>query len=457
LGLGAVAALPITRMLERSAFGDGTFPMRYLGIYSPHGTVLDFWRPQSVNSETDFSLTFANSILQPLERHKKKILILDGLDYKAAAEKGHTGHDAIASALTGQSASPNGDPRSPTASIDQVIADHMAAQPGGKTKLRSIEVSVHDTSGNSGLGTPFYGANGLRLPTVNNPAAVYRRLFSGVAPQGDPAAARRQNRRKTVLDFVSGDIGRLRSRLGKTERDKLDAHAAALSDLEQRISVAVSCSPGNPPSIGKDEYYENVYSNYINNIPALSTLMTGLIAQAFACDITRVVSLQHYAGGNMPWLGFNFDVHPGIAHRIDADGDEGVARRLDMAKLQRWYAEQVAQLLDALDAIPEGNGTVLDHTIVYWANELSNGSQHDGKNVPLLVAGGGGKFRVGRYLKFATDKTCTPEPVNQGGYPAKCPGMVAHNGLLVSILNAFGIAGDTFGDPDYKGALPNLT
>src|SRR5206468_11282573 len=162
LGLGAVAALPITRMLERTAYGDGSFPMRFLGIYSPHGTVIDNWRPQNIAGETSFNLAFANSILAPLERHKKKILVLDGIDYRVAAERGHTGHDAIASAFTGVEASPNGDPRASGQSIDQAIADYISTQPGGKTKLRSLELGIHDTSGNSGLGTPFYGPNGQR-------------------------------------------------------------------------------------------------------------------------------------------------------------------------------------------------------------------------------------------------------------------------------------------------------
>src|SRR5262249_55733711 len=121
--------------------------------------------------------------------------------------------------------------------------------------------------------------------------------------------------------------------------------------------------------------------------------------------------------------------------------------------MMKWYASQVAYLLDKLDSIPEGDGTVLDHTIVYWTSELGNPAMHDGYDVPMILAGGTKIFRMGRFL------TVSDKPYNcTGPYGSmSCSNMVPHNQLLVSIQNAFGIQGDTFGDPDYRGALANLT
>jgi hypothetical protein len=122
----------------------------------------------------------------------------------------------------------------------------------------------------------------------------------------------------------------------------------------------------------------------------------------------------------------------------------------DHTLMQQWFTEQVRYLFAALDAIPEGNGTVLDNTIILWGNELGNPSSHSNMGVPMILAGGAGKFRMGRYLKFATRTT-------GGCSGGACKPTVPHNQVLVSILQAFGLDQNTFGSPNYSGTLPGLT
>jgi hypothetical protein len=445
----AALALPFSRVLggavARAAGEDP--PLRFLSIMNPHGTWAEFWRPRG--GETDFSLTFEDSILAPLAPFRDKIVVLDGLDYRVAYEKGETGHrGSYCSFLTGTGSVPRDDSLYPTnMSIDQYLAGKL----GGETKLPSLELSLIVPGGQFVSSTIAYGPGGVRIPSVIDPTVAFARLFGDLAGSQDEEARLRRTllERKSVLDYVKGDLGRLQSRMAGSEREVLDAHLTSLRDIERRLLAPPpsSCAKPVAPVFLDPKKGEN--------LPALSRLQLDLIAQAFSCDLTRFATLNYLSGGSgmpMPWLGPELDLqlHDGVAHRV---GKDNPTANRNLASIHRWYAGEVAYLLGKLAAIPEGNGTVLDHTLILWGNELAQPAYHSCYNLPFVLMGGAkGAIRMGRYLRFGRcaewPGTCPPDY-----YPTD---QTAHNHLLVSILRAFGLADDFYGDPDYVGPLAGL-
>ena len=449
---GLSLGLPASRLLERSAFADTSSPLRLLTVFTPHGTWLPNWRPQG--GERDFTLQFPNSILASLEPYKKKLLVIDGLDHRVALESGGTGHGAGAVVpFTGAPNLPNSeDCFGP--SIDQFLADKL----GNDTPIRSLRLGVGWSN------SMCFSTAGKRLPSENRPADAYHLAFAGGTPMGNPAgadAARRAiQRRLGVLGALETEIHALslRPRLASIERVKLDEHLAALRDIEKRIGSMSSgtngCQAAQAPAAVAN-------ANDPSLIPTTSRAQIDTLVQAFSCDVTRFAALGFHGGGSeapMPYADVNANIHLDVAHQVSDANPDAVAK---LVKVHQWYAGEFAYLLQKLDAIHEGDGTLLDHTLILWSNELGNPAVHDHFNVPFVVAGGtNGKFDMGRYARF--------NPM--GGYDcqsvqpraAGCSGdnrfahLDAHNGLLVAICKAFGQDVETFGAPNYKGALPGI-
>ena len=177
------------------------------------------------------------------------------------------------------------------------------------------------------------------------------------------------------------------------------------------------------------------------DLPAIGKLQIDSLAAALACDLVRVATLQWtHAESNQtfPWLGIN-----GQHHTMSHAGDQDAAAQENLTKINVWYGEQMAVLLDRLAAIPEGDGTLLDHTAVVWVIEVGKGNNHAHRDLPFVIAGScGGAFRTGRFVDYLAG--------GGRGHP--------HNNLLVSLANAMGLPDTTFGDPAHcTGPLPDLT
>lgn len=445
--LGATgAAMPFAKMLQSSvAEAQSATPLRLILMVSPHGTVPELWTPKG--SETDFDISYADAILAPLAKHKSRLFIPTGVDMRVLYEKGaDTGHQGgPCSLFTGTQAVQKGGDLYPTgASIDQALA----AKLGGVTKFRSVQLGVMAQAGQTSFDSFIFGDGGARLPSIDDPAKAYTRLFADLTASGDAgadAAAKAIAKKQSVLDSVKGDINRMRAKLAGPEKAKLDAHLAALQDIEARIGAAapttVGCvKPAQPSKAGSSP----------DQIPNITKAQLDIIAQAVACDLSRFFSLQWLYAGNptqMPWLGLNMNLHDDVAHRISAGKDV----RLQLALINNWYASQIAYLMDKLDAIPEGDGTALDNTIILWGNELGNPEAHDNMDQPFLIAGGAaGKFQMGRWMQNKIQDSIDVVT------PSKFKTMTAHNNILTSIAQAFGVQQDYFNDPDYTGTLPGL-
>lgn len=464
---GSAAALPLANLLGTSdAHAQTTAPpLRFIAIFTPHGCLPEYWNPQG--TETDFTLDFPNSLLAPLQAHRNRLLVLDGLDYRVLYEHGLTGHEgAPVTFLTGSKVNTaTGDHVPHSASIDQVLGNQI----GTGTRFRSLQLNAWEQFGGQHVYNSIsFTSNGSRVPFERSPAAVYQRLFGNAPPPAtDPVDVTKMLLlRKSMLDFLLRDATRLRAQLGTDERVKLDTHLESLRDIERRLgSVSSSPTPQQPAPLPSTEACANgvVPPGYnvsqlgeLSRMPELTRLHLDMIVRAFACDLTRVVTLT-IPGPSMPWLGVTEDVHNDLAHRIDVQQEPLRTQiRTKMVQVQRWYAEQVAYLMTQLASVQEGSGTALDNTLILWGNELGDAAGHMNVRVPTVLAGGaGGRFRMGRFLRV---RPAGSNPLGGWGGPGtRLNGAVAHNHLLVSICQAFGVNVNSFGHPDYTGPLAGLT
>jgi hypothetical protein len=448
----AGVTLPFYRMLESSALAAETPPpLRFVAFFTPHGWRSKYWKPK--NGELDFDINFTDSMMKPLHRHRSKLLILDGLDYEVLYDinplkSGHEGGPATF--LTGSHpVGSQGSERPTSLSLDQAIANEI----GSATKFRSLELLAYaQFNGQHVYNSISFGPTGNPIPWERSPKKVYERLF---ATGGDDQAAQRKlAKKRSLVSFLHSQTTNMRGRLAGTERQKLDAHLAALDDIEKRLN-SIGSGVCTAPNMGS-EY--SLAIGDINNAPALVDLHLDLIAHAFACDLTRVATMPMGIGDTMPFIGLNTNIHDNIAHQIDSQATTPSAAQLEtqlnLVKVQQWYAEKIASFMDKLAAIPEGNGSVLDNTLILWGNELGEPAGHSSLGIPTVLAGGaGGKFRMGRYLQLRPGKEPT-DGWKGPGYPID--NAIPHNRLLVSIANAFNLETQTFGHPDYSGGLAGL-
>jgi hypothetical protein len=451
LGLGA-AASPLLPILNASG-AEGVFPKRLLLVYEPDGapakdynTVMD-WKPQG--SGADFTLA---DIHKPLEPIRNKLVVPWGLKLTAggAGENHAFGMAGLwtASTLQGPSAGADFDGGNGNRtgwgsgpSIDQVIAkafgpnmpyQRAADDASPETAYRSVQLGV-DCLNPSSLNRMIYdGADKPIHPEVN-PASAFDRLFKNVVPGMSPevtpepdtgGAMLEAARQKAIVDSVAGDLRRLRTRLGAEDYAKVDQHLEALAAIERRIGggggdggvMGLSCSkPAAPTGNGFDVKLKQ---------------MSDIAVAALSCDVTRVMSIQwSYAFSHVKhsWIGL------GDHHNYSHDGQD---RRSELTKIDQWYATQLLYLLQKLDSVPEGNGTLLDNTLVVCGRELGS-TAHRMERAPFILAGGSALgLANGRWLDVDGQQ---------------------HVKLLVSIARLMGMDINTFGNREANsGALAGI-
>jgi hypothetical protein len=430
-GLGAGAlSLPLLGAGRSRAAGE--FPLRFLVVFTANGTIPENWRPGG--GETDFTL---GRILEPLARHREKLLILDGMDMRSATSGPGDGHQqGMGHFLTGVELLPGDtmggcDSCAPVSWASGISIDqHIASFIGPDTRFRSLELGVK-TSDNANVWTRMcYRAASEPLPPEPNPYAVFDRVF-GDFDTSRFDTEKRDYLRRQVVDFVYEDFAAVRGRLGADDRRRLESHVQGMDEIARRLD--------NPTELGAacvaPDLGARLDHRRDENYPAVGELQMRQAAMALACDLTRVVSLQwsnSVSGQRMPWLGIG-EGHHDLSH----EGDGNTDAKTKLTEINRWYAEQLAFLLDRLDEIPEGDGTLLDNTIVLWGNELGVGNSHTRNNIPIVMAGsGGGALRTGRALRYDVRP---------------------HNDLYATLQQVYGIDQSTFGDPRFNtGTMPEL-
>lgn len=462
------AALPFLKLIEHSyAKAEGAIlPQRFIGVYHPHGIAAELFTMRDGETETAFDLTYDGSPLQPFDdavtygrSFKDKIVAIEGIDLLSDTN----GHNSAGTILTGSRivGGAGGLPRN--SSIDQFLAVQNGL--GDSTLVTSVALGV----GNKELSARqclSFGEGGIPISKIIDPLLAFDFLFKQAVVGSDPiaqAAADRQRKLgKSLIDFVRGDVNRLRARVGEHEAQKLDQHLTALRSLEKKIDGvprARDCAvPPRPSALPNLEQY-NGGEPYFDTI---ADLHIDLLALAMGCDITRFATLVlndlSYAGNP---LGLPMDNHGGMAHTYSASplgssghpvgtGDPETWRLL--AKFNRYCYGKVARLLQRLD-----EAGIVDGTLVYASSDMGNPAAHSTRNVPTVLAGGAnGAIRMGRRLKFPTDCPLgTWCDVDGNDYQT-----MGNNRLLISILAVFGIDVSTYGDqaaPDLvAGKLPQL-
>jgi hypothetical protein len=282
-----------------------------------------------------------------------------------------------------------GEPWAGGVSLDQVVANQWDTDSLALAVLAS-QFEPHPKAGFKNRRSFSYIAPGVhKIPTIN-PFDAYARFFATPSRADDAAA--RLALRKSALDVAAGDLRDLRARVGSTERDKLDAHATSIRQLEGSLQTLMQSPQCKAPSVPFDyRARPDLLVTSDEAIPALADAMVDVLGAAMGCGLARVGSLQlGYGGGKwmFGWEGINQNMHDELAHRDTTDEGVDPVVTAKLVTINRYYASVVARLASALAAIPETDGsTALDHTLIVWGNELGRGD-HSLENIPVVLVGG---------------------------------------------------------------------
>ncbi len=443
LGIGA-ACLPIlhaTRSLQAAV----EFPRRLMIVLQTNGLPINIW--DSVPHSPDLSKTTLPAVFGSLKPHKPNLLILPQLDNPAYQGAGHGAYGTIFSGGPNNPAEEYWTPA--VATLDQVCAD-AAERNGANVSARTLALQVQADRSESRLGAIrcFFAGNDLPVTPEASPYNAAARLFFGKEGD-DPAVTRLLAERKSMLDYVGKDLERFGKNLGTEDRLSVEAHLAAIREIEKQLSggsTLVDC--GNGPALGQPlDLAQNT------NYPALLALHLDIAAAALRCDVTRVVTLQlgNAYGGNVVfnWLGID---GPGLeylggprtwhdmAHREVDDGDKGCnicAGRNDKQTIDTWFMTQFAGLIDRFAQVTEGDGTMLDNSALLWANHMENGANHNAHRIPWMIAG-----KAGGYLR--TNQLLKPEQ------------QIQKTNVMCELANMMGANLPYFGAADYGAPLADL-
>ena len=409
-GLGTAVALPLLdAMLPASATSRwgrslqaaeaaAKAPNRLAFLYVPNGMHMADWKPTQAGA--DFNLPPILAKLAPL---KDDFLVITGLAQDGGRAHGDGGGDharALASFLTGCH------PRK-TSGADikaGVSADQVAAQLiGNRTRFASLELGCDAGSQAGACDTGYscaYSHNAAwkteSTPVAKeiNPRLVFERLFATGKPGESEAARVKRNRhRMSVLDFVLEDASRLKDRLGTNDKRKLDEYLTTVRELERRIARADGAGSAGAGSAGFEKP-SGVPEDYAEHI----RLMYDLLAVAFQGDLTRVATFVHADEGSnrsYAFIGVS-DGHHDLSHH---GGDK--EKQAKISQINQFHASQLAYFLEKLKNTPDGDGTLLDHSMIVYGSSISDGNRHNHDDLPILVAGrGGGTLSPGRHIRY---------------------------------------------------------
>ena len=418
-GMGVTLALPLLdamipagTALAQTAASPKT---RFCGIYVPHGATMDKWTPATEGTGFAFTET-----LKPLEKFRDHLNVLSNLAHPMAGGKGSdAGADHARSApvfLSG--ASPQRGSVQAGRTLDQVLAERI----GQDTPLPSLELSLEEVALNcgSGYGCAYLNTISWRTPTVplpmeNNPQVVFERLFG----DGTTATQRltRKQQDKSILDSITDKISRLDGGLNSGDRARLDEYLENVREIERRIQKATQQSANNPDLPTAPVGIPDSFDDHIK-------LMYDLQVLAYQTDITRVSTLMYardLSAASYPGSGVRDGFHTASHH-------SNLRARMDVfSQINRYHVEMLGYFLDKLRNTPDGDGNLLDHSVVLYGSSMSNGNQHDHDPLPILVAGGAsGQLKGNRHLVF----------------PAHTP----MSNLMMAVLDKFGVHQDSFGD-----------
>ena len=410
------AMVPASTALARTAASPVP---RFAGIWHPHGASPGYWSPLQAGRDFDFSF-----ITKPLEPFRDRTVLISGLDCTAAySTVDEPGGNHARGAVFLSGARPKRDAVTPylDVTIDQTIAERW----GRDTLLSSIQLGVEDPSGNSGncnwgyscayTNSVSWSTPTTPLPTEINPRMAFERMFGDGASPEERRAGRLQT--VSVLDSVTHELADFKQGLGAGDRTRLDDYLENVRELERRIRIATS----NP----EVELSGEVPFGIPESKDVHFKLMYDLMVLAFQADITRSATLmlgRDLSASSFPESGYEGGWH-GTSHHGDIPDNKA-----NYAKVNRYHVENLAYFCDRLRNIPDGDGNLLDHVLIYKSSNMGNSHRHAHEKVPVILVGGvDGTFKGNRHLVFpdATERTAN---------------------LLLSILGLYGIERKSVGD-----------
>jgi Protein of unknown function (DUF1552) len=420
-GMGAVVALPVLDAMTPALARAAQAPVRLAFTYVPNGIVMSDWTPAAEGAAYEFT-----RIMKPLEPFRKDMLVLSGLAHRNGAALGDGPGDharAGASYLTGVH------PRKTAGadiqngiSVDQIAAQHI----GDQTRFASLELGCDDsrTIGNCDSGYSCAYTNSLAwrgpatpMPPETNPRLVFERLFGDIDTSLSPEVrARRLRYRRSILDLVSERTSQLSSDLGPSDKRKLDEYLTSIREIERRIERAEQDMTHLTPGIDKPTGVPVEYPDYVN-------LMFDLQLIAFQTDQTRIITMMMGREGSMrtyPEIGIPDPHHPLTHHRGNPDWIEKVTQ------VNSLHVKLFAGFIDKLKSTADGDGSLLDHSMIVYGSGLSDGNRHAHDDLPIVMFGRGGGFRMGSHMV----------------YPKQTP----MTNLFLTLLDRMGVPSEKIGD-----------
>lgn len=404
-------------------------PLRMAFLYVPNGAHMQTWTPETEGAGFTLPAT-----LRPLEAFQEKLLVLSGLTADKARPNGDGAGDHARSAaafLTGaQAEKTDGKGIRAGVSVDQLAAETLGAGTRFESLVLGCEQGRNAGGCDSGYSCAYSNNISWRSPTTPagkevNPRLLFDRLFgAGSRSQQAQSRAKRELEQKSILDLVSSDAQRLRRGLAGHDAHKLDEYLTGVREIEKRLDqpadeLFVDGQMTRPRGIPAD------YASHVR-------LMGDLMAVAFQADLSRVATLMLANEGSSKTYP-TLDIREGHHDLSHHQGDP--AKQEKIAQINRFHIDQFAYLLGKLNAVREGDGTLLDNTVLVYGSGISDGNAHNHDNLPILVAGGGrGAIAGGRHVR----------------YPGETPLM----NLYLSMLQMAGVKMNAIGDS--TGPLPGL-
>ena len=422
-GMGVSVALPLLDSmvpaqtpLSKTAAASKS---RLSCIYVPHGATMDKWTPAADGKAFEFT-----EILGPLEKFRDRVSIVSNLAHPAAGGVGSdAGADHARSAAVFLSGvhPEQGSIRVGT-TIDQIAAQHI----GQDTPLPSVELSIEEVALSCGSGYACAYSNTISwktptipLPMENNPQVVFEKLFGDGSNNADRLARKQQSR--SLLDSVMDQVASLQKDLPASDRTKLGEYLDDVREIERRIQKAQNQIPADlklpEAPVGVPESFDEHFK-----------MMFDLQVLAFRAEITRIATMMYArdtSGAVYPQSGIRDGFHVASHHSNNR------ANMDKFALINKYHVEMLAYFLDKLKSTPDGDGNLLDHSLVLYGSSMSNGNQHDHDPLPVVLAGGAsGQLNGGRHVTYAPH---TPM-----------------SNLLLTVMDKLGIQADKHGDSTGK-------
>jgi hypothetical protein len=424
-GVGVTLALPLLESMIPAATLLGQTAAkartRFGAIYFPHGAIMPRWTPAAEGA--GFELT---PILQPLKPFYNQITVVSDLRHANAYGSGATAnHNRSAAAFLSGAFAETGAQPSLGITVDQIAAQKI----GQDTPLPSIELTIEEPSLNCGDGlscsyrdTISWQGPHAPLPMQNNPQVVFERLFG----DGNTAEQRKTRRAQSIslLDSVVGEAAALQRKLPASDRTRLDQYLSDVREIERRVQKAGQ-------QLSDDLPVPPAPTGVPRDVEEHIKLMYDLQVLAWQAEITRVSTFlmcKELSGTTYPKSGIRDAFHT-LSHHSNVK--DNIDR---FALLNAYHVGLFGYFLEKLRATPDGDGTLLDHSLVLYGSGMSDGNQHNHTDLPIIVAGGAsGRLKGGRHLR----------------HPKNTP--MAN--LLVAMLDTLGIPTDKFGDSNGEVSL----